>query len=409
MTRKIRLLHIINSFASGGAEAMLSNLLLRSDPTRFEASVATLIDDMSVARPVLAAHIPVVAMGMRPGVPDPLGLLRLARHLRKLRPDVIHTWMDHSNLIGGLACLLSARSKPIWSIHHSRHVAGLTKRTTLMTVAACARLSGVIPWQIVFCSQHSRQLYRSHGFAAGKLIVIPNGFDTSSFHADPVARLRLRWQLGIDAASPLVGLVARYHPLKDHATFFQAAALLARQLPSTRFLLCGSGVDCHNIELCRQIDALGIMNRCHLLGRRDDVAAIYPSLDLLVSSSISEAFPMAIGEAMSSQVPCVVTDVGDSAFMIGDTGLAVPPRDPEALAAACAKLLSISDADRAVIGQAARRRVCKLFDLTAIARRYERLYETVAASGPHNGHYIDASLDQFANPGMSPLWLNAAQ
>src|SRR5689334_364043 len=169
MPRKTRLLHVINSFEFGGAEAMLCNLVLRTDHSRFEPHVVALIDDLSTAAPLQSAGIHPAVMGMRPGIPDPRGILRLASHVRKIRPDVIHTWMDHSNLIGSLAARLATRAPVAWSIHHSHHVVGVTKRSTLLTVGACAKLSHHLPTRIVFCSDHGTTLYTDHGFDVSKM------------------------------------------------------------------------------------------------------------------------------------------------------------------------------------------------------------------------------------------------
>src|SRR5690349_21003662 len=201
---KIKIVHVINSFEFGGAEAMLCNLLLRTDRARFEPSVVALIDDMSVAGPVINAGIPIAVMGMRPGIPSPLGVARLARHFRRVRPAIVQTWMDHSNLIGGLASRLATRAPVVWGVHHSDHVRALTKPTTLMTVGACARLSNHLPTRIVFCSEHARNLYAQRGFAAAKLDIIPNGFDTGRFRPDAMARAKIRKELGIDDATPLI-------------------------------------------------------------------------------------------------------------------------------------------------------------------------------------------------------------
>src|SRR5438477_1327473 len=133
MTRKIRIVHVISSFPFGGADAMLCNLLVNTNRERFEPFVVSLIDDLTTADPVLGAGIPVVTAGMRPGVPDPRGLIRLASHLRRLRPDIVQTWMDHSNLIGALAARLTPHARVVWGIHHSNHVPGVAKRMTLMT------------------------------------------------------------------------------------------------------------------------------------------------------------------------------------------------------------------------------------------------------------------------------------
>lgn len=376
----MRVVHIINSFEFGGAEAMLCNLLLRSDRSRFEPHVISLIDNLRVAGPIIDSGIPLKTMGMKPGVPDPRGLLRLVRYIRRLRPRVIQTWMDHSNLIGGIAGRFVPGAKVVWGIHHSNHVAGLTKRSTLLTVRACAALSGRVPSRIICCSETSGRMYAAAGFANERITVIPNGFDTERFRPDPVAAREVRDELKVGSQATLIGLAARYDPLKDHATFVRAAGLLRQQLPDVHFVLCGTNVDAANTALAGQIASLGLSDVCHLLGPRRDVPRILAALDIATSSSISEAFPLVIGEAMSCGVPCAATDVGDSAMMIGDAGRIVPPADPEALAGAWKDLIEIGQVRRAELGQRGRQRVCELFDLDAVTRRYEALYLEVGSS-----------------------------
>jgi glycosyltransferase involved in cell wall biosynthesis len=244
-----------------------------------------------------------------------------------------------------------------------------------MAVSACAWLSRRLPARIVCCSNHARDRYAAHGFEPGKMTVIPNGFDTDVFRPDPPARWAIRRELSIDPAAPVIGLVARYDPLKDHETFLRAAALLAARQPEVRFLLCGDRVDRGNTALSNRVDELGLAPRCHLLGPKRDVARIYAALDVATSSSISEAFPLVLGEAMACGVPCVATDVGDSALIVGPAGRIVPPRNPDALAAAWAELLDLGAAARAGLGAAGRARVRELFDLDSVTRRYEALYE----------------------------------
>lgn len=372
--KKIKVLHIINSFEFGGAEAMLCNLALRTDGDRFETSIVSLIDDLSVAGTLIDAKIPVAVMGMKPGVLDPCRVARLAGHLRRERPDVIQTWMDHSNLIGGVAARLAATSPVVWGVHHSNHIAALTKRSTLITLKACAMLSHRVPARIVYCSEHSRMLYNQRGFAAEKAVVIPNGFDTSRFQPDAAARAQVRRELNLAPEATLIGLVARYDPLKDHATFLRAAAIVLKQRPDSHFLMCGTRVDAENSVLASLVQSLGLTQHVHMLGPRRDVPRIHAALDVLVSSSISEAFPLTVGEAMSSGVPCVATDVGDSALMIGNCGRVVPPGDPAALAGGLLDVLSLDVDARMQLGESGRRRVCELFDLGAITLRYEALY-----------------------------------
>jgi glycosyltransferase involved in cell wall biosynthesis len=374
---KTKIVHIINSFEYGGAEMMLGNLLARADRARFEPVVVSLIDAMTLADRVVAAGVPIRVLGMKPGVPDPRGVARLARLLRRERAGVIQTWMDHSNLIGGLAARLSTRCPLVWGVHHANHLPGLTKRTTLMTVAACARLSRGVPSAIVCCSEAARTAYRERGFAAAKLTVIPNGFDTEAFRPDPSARDSVRRELGLGSETRLVGLVARYDPFKDHANFLRAAGELGAAYSDVHFLMCGQGVDESNAALVAQVEGLGLRGRCRLLGPRRDVARIQASLEVAASSSVSEAFPLAVGEAMSCGVPCVATDVGDSALIVGDAGRIVPPRDPGALAGAWRDLLDLDPDPRRRLGSAARRRIRERYDLEVITRRYEDLYQAL--------------------------------
>lgn len=371
---KTRVVHVINSFEFGGAEAMLCNLLKRSDHARFDARVISLIDDLTVAGPLTELGIPIEVIGMKPGRPSPLAAVRLARALRRARPQVVQTWMDHSNLIGGVASRLMTRAAVVWGIHHSNHVKGLTKRSTLWTVDACARLSRRVPSRIICCSESASELYGQRGFDLSRFTVIPNGFDTTAFRPDPAARAELRSQWGLGQEDLAVGLIARFDPNKDHANFLNAAAEVAGRVANVRFILCGDRVDGANAALVGQIDSLGLQGRCLLLGPRRDMPRFCNALDVCVSSSISEAFPLAVGEAMASGVPCAVTDVGDSRLMVGDTGRVVAARDSRALAGAIAELLLLSPDRRRALGEQARRRVLELFDLDAVTRRYEAIY-----------------------------------
>jgi glycosyltransferase involved in cell wall biosynthesis len=398
---KTRIVHIINSFEFGGAEAMLCNLVLRTDRTRFDPHVVSLIDDLTVAKPILDAGIPLTTMGMKPGIPDPRRVWRLGRHLRRLRPALVQTWMDHSNLIGGVAARMALVPKVVWGIHHSNHVAGLTKRSTLMTVRACALASKRIPTKIVCCSEHARTLYTENGFRADKFTVIPNGFDTDRFRPDPAARASVREEINVPAGAPLVGLAARFDPLKDHATFIRAAATLHASRADVHFVLCGHNVDANNAELTALIASLGIGHRCHLLGPRHDVQRINAALDVAVSSSISEAFPLAIGEAMACGTPCVATHVGDSALIIGQTGRVVPASDPAALAAAWADVLALDAASRRRLAHGARARICDLFALDAVTRRYESLYEHLVLGTPSLHVHKDSDTPLSSDPELA--------
>ncbi len=377
MNRPRRIVHIINSLEFGGAEAMLCDLVLRHDRNQWEPTVVTLIDNMSVAQPLIDAGVPILCMNMRPGFPDPRGVLRLARALKKLAPDLVQTWMDHSNLIGGVVTRMVSKTPVVWGIHHADHVREKTKKSTLMTVAACARFSRTVPKQIVSCSHHGRKLYAARGFDEGRMQVIPNGFDLTRFRMIADAPERLRKDLGLKSDAMFVGMAARFDPLKDHHTFVQAALKIAERIPSAQFVMCGTRIDRSNRELAELLQSTGMASRFHLLGPIRDMPAFYSAMDLVVSSSISEAFPLVLGEAMACGTVCVATDVGDSALILKGVGEIAPPGDPASLASACVEVLRRDVHTRHQMGLTARQSVAERFGLDAVTRQYERLYSRV--------------------------------
>lgn len=371
----ISLLCVINALGTGGAEAMLYRLLTHLDRTRFRARVVTLIDTIEpFATKIRSLGIPVQTLGMRPGRPNPLYVLRLARWLRQDPPDVIQTWLYHADLVGGLAARLAGGIPVVWGIRHSDLSREGNPWLTLQTVKACARLSHWLPRRIVCNSEASRAVHAAAGYAAEKMMVIPNGLDLAMFRPDPAARESVKKELlEIRGESPLVGLIGRFHPHKDHQNFIQAAAILSRSRPDVHFLLCGRGITWDNPKLVRWIMEAGIGDRFRLLGDRDDVPRLMAGLDLAVSSSFGESFPNVIAEAMSCGVPCVATDVGDSAHIVGQIGRIVPPRDPRALAEAIEELLELNEEERCRLGAEARRRVQEHFDLPPMIAQFERL------------------------------------
>jgi len=375
----IKVMHIITTLGPAGAENMLCRIAAGMDRTRFENEIVSVTGIMDLAEKMHSIGVCVRSLGMKKAVPNPLLVMRLAEWIRESKPDVIHTWMYHANLIGSLAARLAGNVPVVWAIHHNAHDPRVDKRRTMLVNRACALLSRNCAARIVFCSEASLRTHKKLNYAADKMQVIPNGFDLDQVKPDPTARESLRRELGIPTDAIVIGFAARFHPHKDHRNFFQAAERLHKLMPDVHFLLFGMGITWENEQLAAWIRSAGIRERCHLLGLREDISRLFSGLDIATTASRSEAFPIVVGEAMACGTPCVVTDVGDSALIVENTGSVVAPEDPHALAEAWRALIDAGPAVRRRLGIAARDRVERHFALPAVVESYQKIYAQVAA------------------------------
>lgn len=372
----MRITHIITGLAAAGAETALYHLLAALDRHEYQNEVISLTDRGATAARIEALGVPVRALAMMRSVPNPLAIRRIAKILRRSRPDIVHTWMYHSNLLGGLAAQ-AAGIPVIWGIHHSKVDTQDTKRFTVWTVRACAWFSKQLPARIICCANSSELAHIQLGYDPEKMEVIYNGIDSELFRPQPDARPALRSRLGLAPDAFLIGMAGRLHRHKDHKTFFAAARLLRQAHPDVHFVLCGEGIVADNPKLVAEV-ANGLKGHCHLLGLHREMPAFYAGLDIAANSSLSEAFPLAVGEAMASGIPCVVTEVGDSPAIVGETGRVVPPRQPALMSSAWREMIDAGPEVRHHLGSAARQRVVTQFSVTQFAQRYQSLYRNVA-------------------------------
>jgi glycosyltransferase involved in cell wall biosynthesis len=384
----MRLLHVITGLTTGGAETTLQRLLASHRGAAGDTRVVALGREGVPARRIRELGIEVEALGLAGGRSAPAGIVRLTRLARGFAPDLVQGWMYHGNLAASLAARLAPGSAPvIWNVRQSLDDDGSAKRSTARVIRAGARWP-FRPARIVYNSRLGAEQHARLGYPADVEVVIPNGLDPEEFRPDPGAGPDLRRELGVEGTTPLVGLVGRFHPVKDHAGFLAAASALAEARPDVRFVLVGPGIDRENGSLRESLARRRLGGRVHLLGERDDVPRITAGLDVATCCSLAEAFPNVVLEAMACAVPCVTTDVGDAREVLGDGGLVVPRREPGSLASAWARLLA-APAKRRAMGEAGRRRVLERFTLAQTASRYERLYgEILAAAPPAAAHDI---------------------
>jgi len=374
----MRVVHIIVSLYDGGAQAVLFNLLTH-DSTH-EHHVISLTSEGKYSQPIAAMNIRVHHLDMPRGRFTPGGLRSLFRLVRQVQPDVVQTWMYHSDLLGGLIARLAGIRNIVWGIHHSTLDKTGTSRSTRLVVTVLAVLSKFIPKKIISCSEQAMQVHAAKGYPESKMVFIGNGYDLEKFQ--PATSDLAALELGLDAAllegKVVFATVARWDAQKDQRNLVDACKHLIEQgAPPFVSLMIGPNMDAGNTELMGYIQARGLEHCIVLCGSTRNVPAVMNAVDFhVLPSAFGEAFPNVVAEAMSCSTPCIVTDVGDAAAMVADTGWVVPPRDSKALASAIQSAMDdMAQPDKWQARKTAcRTRAVKQFDIHTMIREYVRVW-----------------------------------
>ena len=373
----LRILHIIPDLCVAGAEMKLCKLLAATRKERFAPVVISMRDRGELHQRIEALGIPVYSLGIRGSLPGPRSIKRLVQIVRQTCPEVIHGWMYHGSLAAQFAASFAPeRPAVLWSVHQSLYSFAYEKWLTALVIRLDACLSRA-PRRIVYVSKTSASQHEAIGYQKERTLVFDPGFDTEKFAPSEDARLSVRRELGLADDALLIGLIGRYHPVKDHANYLRAAETLSQNHSNVRFVMCGKDVDQQNASLQALIRERRLKGQTLLLGERPDIERIVAALDIAVSSSCSEGFPNVVGEAMSSGVPCVVTAVSDLPEIVGTTGRIVPARNSVALAEGIEELISIGRAGRQALGAAARARIIERYSLELSIAQYEAVYEGI--------------------------------
>ena len=371
----MKIIHIITGLSIGGAEIMLYKLLSITDKQKFTPIVIALVagsDEMKDR--IEALDIPVYSLGIkRSSLFSLFRFLKLIRLMREHKPDIIQGWMYHGNLAATLVSIFTTGHPAIvWNILHSLYDLCYEKRSTRWVIQL-NRLFSRIPKAIIFNSNLSRKQHEAFGFNSRRSQMISNGIEIQKFVLSSERIQNIRSSLNISFSALIVGHVARFHPMKDHKGFLQTAVQVLQHFPEVHFILAGRDITKKNTIL-QEIIPDEIEHQFHLLGERNDIPDLMGIMDIYCQSSWSEAWPNALGEAMAAGVPCVVTDVGDSKEIIGETGIVVSPRDVDALTAGIEKLIMMTPEQRQTLGEAARARIKENYDLDKIIDQYASLY-----------------------------------
>jgi len=375
----LKILHIITSLDQGGAEAVLCRLVAaRKEGVAY--SVISLKGEGFYGK-VLEAN------GITPHyfqfarffqLASFFEFIRLVRLISSLSPDVVQTWLYHADLIGGVAARLAGCRRVVWGIRTADLSPALISRFTLVVAWFCARLSGVVPVAIATCSVEAARKHKAMGYRAAKFTVIPNGYDLTLYAPDKARGQQLRQEWGVAEGEILFGFVARWNPYKDHPNLVQALSLAAAAGAQVRCVLVGGGMSSDNLELTGLLARYNLNRTVILAGSRGDIVSVMNALDVHVLPSASEAFPNVVAEAMACGVPCIVTDVGDAALIVGDTGWVVPSKNPEQLAKAIEAAAAVVKLPEFALRQlAARKRIADNFSLEKMIDAYVHLWRSL--------------------------------
>jgi len=336
----LKVVHIISGLGVGGAEGVLVRLCLATQAHNLHHTVISLTERGANAEVLQNAGFDVICLRMRSATSVIAGVGRLIRLLRSIKPDVVQTWLYHADLIGGISARLAGVRCVIWGVRSTAPLEPVIKRSTRTVVRLCALVSCCVPKKIVICAENSIEAHASIGYKKEKMVAIQNGVDTRRFCRDDAVRFAWRSREGLHSNSPLLGLIARFSPQKDHRNMLAALQLLASGGVAFQCVFIGAGAENSNETLTSQINAHGLTEYVTLMGERSDIPDATRALDLLVLSSRIEGFPNVLGEAMASGTPCVSTNVGDAEYIVGECGWLVPKCDPAALADAISAALT---------------------------------------------------------------------
>jgi glycosyltransferase involved in cell wall biosynthesis len=379
MSGGLKVLHIISNLMSGGAEAMLSKVVRATAKGGVEHVVVTMLAGGAVADELAEGGIRVLALGTHRSASALAALTCVRPLLRSERPDVVQGWMYHGNVAALAATAWFRPPIPVvWNIRQSlptlENEALATKALILAGIPMSRRADTSVYNSVRAAEDHERR-----GYSPRRRVIIANGFDTQLFAPEPAARAALLRELAAPHDAVLVGRVGNYMVLKDYPMLLKAFARIGKANPTAYLVLIGRDVSEANAAFAALLEGFPYRDRIRALGERRDVAKLIPGLDIMLSSSLSEAFPNIIGEAMACGVPTIATDAGDCRKILGDANRIVTVGDAEALAQKTLAILALPAAERAAIGARDRARVVADYSIETIAAEYAALWRRLAA------------------------------
>ena len=364
-----RIIHIITGLGSGGAEHMLYKLLKYSDKDKYYHEVISLLDEGIYGKKIekLGIRVHCLKLNKKNLVTSLIKAISISRNF-----DLIDTWLYHADLFGFIIGKVLLRKKLIWNVRHSNLDKQANKSTTLKIVKMNSIISRFVDC-ITYNSNKALENHIKFGYKNKNSVVIPNGFELDKFKFKFESRIKIREELGLKEDQKVIITVGRWDVQKDYYTLMKALSEVKEYNKDFKMIMCGTNLDYSNKELTRLIDEYELKDNIILLGRREDIPDLLSAADIYVSSSLGESFSNSIGEAMACELPCIVTDVGDSKLIVGDTGQVVSPKDYIDLSKKILKYLLSSKLR--VNGKQARIRIKKNYSISEVSLKFKLLYD----------------------------------
>ena len=386
--RSLKVMHLITSLDIGGAETMLMRVINHFNRNELINNVVCLTKKGKIGGQIEKNGFEVIYLDMPRGKLTINGIYKLISHMVKYRPDILQTWLYHSDLIGLITGRMIGVKKIFWNLRCS-FIDLKSYRVSTRFVLQICKIFSSLPDAIVSNSHEAIRYHKKLGYRNRSWLLIPNGVDANRFVPDLKARKSLAKELKLESRPSekgreeaqsyiLIGCVARFDPMKDHITLVKAALQVLQKRSDVVFILVGRDVEWHNPFFDSAIPNTS-QPFFQLLGERRDIERIMAALDIFLLTSYGEGFPNVLCEAMACGVPCVATDVGDCRRIIGGTGRVVEARNPRAICDAVLEICSLNSAQRRQMGQGARQRILDHFTIDAVADRYAALYERFRA------------------------------
>lgn len=376
MSSRMRILHIITGLGQGGAEATLLRVI-SADVTNSH-SVISLTGAGEFGEKLERIGISVLTLGMSTSVWDVWrGVKSLRSRILNDSPDIVQTWLYQADLLGGLAARLAGHRAIVWNIRSSPPSLRFGKISNFLTVIVLTLLSWWLPSRIVTCGEEPRSSHKKLGFRSSKMTPIPNGLAETQWLADNSRRSLVRENLGLGETVLTFGQIANYHTVKRHSLLLRAFKEISDEFASVHLVLAGENITDSNRDLTSLIDKLSLNSQVTLVGKQSDVREVLDALDVLVSPSASEGFPNVVLEALFMAKPCVVSNAGESATVLGPGGWVFTPETVGGLSKALTDAARVGPVSLREIGEKGRKHVIESYSEEKMVASYRMMWSRV--------------------------------